>query len=258
MEVDTEHAVKTPEEAAAAAATAFRQAVEARTAAAIRSEDVSRAGQLASGSSCSSGSGGTPINSSRPEKNFANESLITQCSNAKRAGRISTIFDSAAADTGPVITTGTVPVPRLGRIFDHERDDYSKTFHGARLTKGCTQTNEIITCSFDPKTLNCLACEKPHKILNTGVPFTLCLADQNFVPTICCRGGGRGETVVLGWFLGMVALPVPVRAPVLVPVPVSATHVCQLLDTKMRRWPILAQLQLRFSTITLFQRVVLS
>jgi hypothetical protein len=73
-------------------------------------------------------------------------------------------------------------------------DNYSKTFHGARLMKNNAQVNEVITCSFDPKTLNCLACPVPHKVLNSNTPLTLCLADQNFVPTVCCRGGASTGT----------------------------------------------------------------
>jgi hypothetical protein len=106
-----------------------------------------------------------------------------------------------ATDTGPVFTTGTVPVPRIGNMFV-PGDDYSKTFHGARLMKNNVQVNEVITCSFDPKTLNCLACPVPHTVLNANTPLTLCLSDQNFVPTLCCGGG-----------------PVPVPVWVSVPVP---------------------------------------
>jgi hypothetical protein len=71
-------------------------------------------------------------------------------------------------------------------MYIPDEDDLSKLFHGARLMRGGNQVNEVITCSFDPSTLNCLAFPTPHRILDSCRPVTLCFADQNFVLTICC------------------------------------------------------------------------
>jgi hypothetical protein len=148
----------------------------------------------------------TTASSQRPDLMGREKSsmLISQCSNAKLANRTATILDCTATDNGPAFVTVSASVPRLGKILDPELDDYSKTFHGARFMKNGVNANEVITSSFDPKTLTCLACAIPHKIMGNNVPFTLCLADQNFVPTVCCRGG-----------------EVPVPVPMTVPAPAS-------------------------------------
>jgi hypothetical protein len=119
--------------------------------------------------------------------------VVTQCSNAKKAIRTATVYNFGPTDTGPIFNTGVASVPRISKMFEPELDDYSKTFNGARIMKNGNQANEVITCSFDPKTLRCLACPTVHKILDANRPVTICFADQNFVPTICCHGGGRGE-----------------------------------------------------------------
>jgi hypothetical protein len=136
----------------------------------------------------------TTATTQRPDLNGRDKGnmLISQCSNAKVANRTATILDCTATENGPAFVTVSASVPRFGKIVHPELDDYSKTFHGARFMKNSVNVNEVITSSFDPKTLTCLACAVPHKILNNNVPFTLCLADQNFVPTVCCRGGGAG------------------------------------------------------------------
>jgi hypothetical protein len=134
---------------------------------------------------------------SRPDikKNSYASPLIMQCSNAKKIGRTVTVNDCASSETGPVFTTGIANLPRIGNIFEPDRDDYSKIFHGARLMKNGAQSNEVMTSSFDPKTLNCLACNNSHSILQPDKPMAICFSDQNFVSTLCC-GSGSGQTCI--------------------------------------------------------------
>jgi hypothetical protein len=56
------------------------------------------------------------------------------------------------------------------------------------MVKGNIQTNEVITCSFDPATLNCLVCPNSHPVLSKTGPVAICFADQNFVPSLCDTG----------------------------------------------------------------------
>jgi hypothetical protein len=123
--------------------------------------------------------------------------LVTQCSNAKKLSRSVTVHDCSATEEGPVFATGNATLPRIGSMFPADTDDYKKTFHGARITKNGTVVNEVISCSFDPKTLNCLACQIPHRIINANVPVTICFADQNFVPTVCCRSGAASSCLAV-------------------------------------------------------------
>jgi hypothetical protein len=123
--------------------------------------------------------------------------LVSQCSNAKKLSRSVTVHDCSATEDGPVFSTGNATLPRIGSMFPADTDDYKKTFHGARITKNGTVVNEVISCSFDPKTLNCLACQTPQRIINANVPVTICFADQNFVPTVCCRSGTTSSCLVL-------------------------------------------------------------
>jgi hypothetical protein len=134
---------------------------------------------------------------SRPDhkKNSYTSPLVMQCSNAKKIGRTVTVNDCAATEIGPVFTTGIATLPRIGNIFEPERDDYSKIFHGARLMKNGLQSNEVMTSSFDPKTLNCLACDNSHSILQPNKPMAICFSDQKFVLTLCC-GSGSGQSCI--------------------------------------------------------------
>jgi hypothetical protein len=91
----------------------------------------------------------------------------------KKASRTATVYDCGPTNTGPVFNTGVASVPRIGKMFEPELDDYSKTFNGARIMKNGNQVNEVITCSFNPKTLRCLACPTVHKILDVNRPVTI-------------------------------------------------------------------------------------
>jgi hypothetical protein len=129
------------------------------------------------------------INTDNPQVNVsqpstAPNSVFQQCSNAKRISRTCDVLTCTPSASGPVYTSVPTSIPRIGSMFNKDNDDLQKTFHGARIMKSGVQTNEVITCSFDPATLNCLACPTSHRILNKSVPVTICFADQNFVPTL--------------------------------------------------------------------------
>jgi hypothetical protein len=120
-------------------------------------------------------------------------SVFLQCSNAKRTSRTGDVFSCFPSESGPVFSAVTTSIPRIGSMFNKDCDDLQKTFHGARIMRKGVQTNEVITCSFDPATMNCLACPNAHRILNKSVPVTLCFSDQNFVPTL---NSGQGQDCI--------------------------------------------------------------
>jgi hypothetical protein len=63
------------------------------------------------------------------------------------------------------------------------------TFHGARMHKGNIQCNKVISCSFDPGTMNCISCKIPHPVLSKNTPVAICFADQNFVLDLSSDSG---------------------------------------------------------------------
>jgi hypothetical protein len=69
-----------------------------------------------------------------------------------------------------------------------ERGQSYNLFHGARMVKGNIQTNEVITSTFDPATLNCLVCPNLHPVLSKSGPVAICFTDQNFVPSLSGTG----------------------------------------------------------------------
>jgi hypothetical protein len=160
-------------EAAAAASAALQGAMAARNCA-------------VNPPTSSSGPAATSNDDNLKEKNTAPGpgNLFVQCSNAKRVSRTATIHECYPRVNGPVFGTAAATIPRVGSMFIPEKDDLAGLFHGARLMKGGMQTNEVLTCSFDPATLNCLACPKPHRVIDKLIPITICFADQNFVPTL--------------------------------------------------------------------------
>jgi hypothetical protein len=111
-------------------------------------------------------------------------SLFIQCSNAKRVSRTSELLECCPTPTGPNYSSIPATVPRIGSMYLEGQDDLQKNFHGARIMKGGKQSNEVITSSFDPATLNCLACTSPHRVLDKLKPVTICFSDQNFIPTL--------------------------------------------------------------------------
>jgi hypothetical protein len=62
--------------------------------------------------------------------------------------------------------------------------DLDKLFHGARQMRNRKQTDDVITASFDPATVNCLVCPDHHNIFKTHSPVAIVMSDQNFLPAL--------------------------------------------------------------------------
>jgi hypothetical protein len=126
--------------------------------------------------------------------------------NALDLGHIYKQCKNARATSQTVVTTNfgseqglTVEEPQKDRIgnLDNPADpDMLKTFHGAHISKGGRTVNECISVSFDPRSFNCLGCQKMHSITDS-VPVTIFFSDQNFVPFIQDSAGGCVGTVRL-------------------------------------------------------------
>jgi hypothetical protein len=112
--------------------------------------------------------------------------LINQCSNAKKLSRTVEVLECTGTGNGPQFMASTASIPRVGDMFETGKD--YNLFHGARMVKGNVQTNEVISCSFDPATLNCVVCPKSHPILSKTEPVAICFADQNFVTSLSGTG----------------------------------------------------------------------
>jgi hypothetical protein len=120
--------------------------------------------------------------------------LISQCSTAKKLSRNMDVYSCTVAETGSNFSVANASIPRIGQMF-REDVDY-KTFHGARMFKGGIQCNEVISCTFDPTTLNCVTCSVTHPVLNKATPTAMCFTDQNFVSNLS-NESGSGCVVVL-------------------------------------------------------------
>jgi hypothetical protein len=112
--------------------------------------------------------------------------LINQCSNAKKLSRTIEVLECTGTGNGPQFIASTASIPRVGDMFETGKD--YNLFHRARMVKVNVQTNEVISCSFDPATLNCVVCPKSHPILSKTEPVAICFADQNFVTSLSGTG----------------------------------------------------------------------
>jgi hypothetical protein len=107
--------------------------------------------------------------------------LFKQCSNAKLANNF---VNMTSFSTGTGTTYEPVPVPRIGNIIVEGETDLSKLYHGARLMKNGKLTNDVLTSTFDPTTLHCLACTDRHHVINNEHPVAVVVSDQNFLPAL--------------------------------------------------------------------------
>ena len=71
---------------------------------------------------------------------------------------------------------------RIGNLEDGLDAGLALTFRGSRIGTKESIVNESISISFDPATLTCLVCEKPHNIIDDSLVVVVC--DQNFVPVV--------------------------------------------------------------------------
>jgi hypothetical protein len=80
------------------------------------------------------------------------------------------------------------PMTRIGGLDWPGEPETLRTFHGGRIAKLHRVVNENISLSFDPRNLECLGCTSHHNITKQS-PFTLILADQNFIPFLTDADG---------------------------------------------------------------------
>jgi len=106
--------------------------------------------------------------------------LLHQCREARHAAQNVQVTTIIRDQTGVNYNTKTVKQARVGGVLEDDMD-FSRTFHGARMTKGNTQVCECMSSSFDPANLSCLMCSEEHNILDSSRPSTIVLTDHCFV-----------------------------------------------------------------------------
>jgi len=90
-----------------------------------------------------------------------------------------TVDGNMGIDAGKV---RTVQLDRIGSLALSTDPLLSKTFRGSRISSGEKVVNQNISLSFDPLTLICTVCSKPHNILpSDGSGLVIIVSDQNFV-----------------------------------------------------------------------------
>jgi len=103
-----------------------------------------------------------------------------QCSSARRAAlRTESICISPDSTFGQKLIMDPDVVGTLNPPGDKE---VLSTFHGARAKKGGGVVNQSMTCTFDPRNLQCVTCNKGHNVVDGTKPVCVVISDQNFVP----------------------------------------------------------------------------
>ena len=104
-----------------------------------------------------------------------------QCRNSSTATLTVPIYRYSTS-VGPQLgTTCLTQDDRVSSLDIGEDGDMKKTFWGTRVSANGTPVNQSISASFDPQTLICTTCVKPHSIMPTdGSGFVLVLSDQSF------------------------------------------------------------------------------
>jgi hypothetical protein len=113
-------------------------------------------------------------------------SAYQQCKSARAASLFQHAVTSVdiSDESGKSETTSIFPIGSLNCTGDTE---VLRTFRGTRMSSNNITVNQNISFSYDPATLLCVICEKPHSILATGeggAPPILIFCDQNFLPTL--------------------------------------------------------------------------
>ena len=107
------------------------------------------------------------------------DTLVNQCSGARKAaGRAESASITMDENFGKRFRSDPETVGTLNPPGDQV---ILKTFHGARVSRGNTVVNQVVSMSFDPATLKCLCCSTQHKIFSDNVATPIILSDQNFV-----------------------------------------------------------------------------
>jgi len=106
-----------------------------------------------------------------------------QCKAARTLGMV-----HPTVDCNPGLDSGNVrPVQqeRVGSLALGTDTLLSKTFRGSRISSGETVVNQNVSLSFDPLTLICTCCSKPHNIVpSDGSGLVVIVSDQSFVSGI--------------------------------------------------------------------------
>ena len=107
--------------------------------------------------------------------------MYIQCKAARTSELTTNCIDTSFGTD--CMNKSTVSKGRVGSFEQQGEADIKKTFHGSRVNSGDAIVNQNITMSFDPATLICLQCDKPHSILNNSEQgVIIAVSDQNFMP----------------------------------------------------------------------------
>ncbi len=85
------------------------------------------------------------------------------------------------------VKSDTTSIFAIGSLNCTGDTEVLRTFRGTRMSSNNLTVNQNISFSYDPATLLCVICEKPHNILATGeggAPPILIFSDHNFLPTL--------------------------------------------------------------------------
>jgi hypothetical protein len=111
------------------------------------------------------------------------DATYLQCKAARTISLSQNTLDcNISVDIG---TTKVLQHERVGSLAVNGDDQIEKTFRGSRISSGEKIVNQNIALSFDPLTLICTVCKKPHSILPTdGSGLAIFLSDQNFATCV--------------------------------------------------------------------------
>jgi len=106
-----------------------------------------------------------------------------QCRSVRTAELCKTTYSTSAGKD--LSTSGMVRQERVGSLDSPGDPTLTKTFRGSRIMAYGKLVNQNLSATFDPQTLECLVCDKPHHIVPTdGSGFVVIVTDQNFVSTL--------------------------------------------------------------------------
>jgi len=153
----------------------------------IQRMDDNGVGNTATGSTTGSTTGtgsetsGSSTYSERDPRMFGRGYIQCKSARIERLG-------SSATEVTPGVDLGkTVPanLEKIGNLDLSTDTDLLNTFRGSRVTSRGEVVNQTISFTFDPATLICTACKKPHSIIPTdGSELAVMVGDQNFVSTL--------------------------------------------------------------------------
>jgi len=106
-----------------------------------------------------------------------------QCRSVRNAGLCQTTYSTSAGNGLSV--SSMVRQERVGSLDNPNDPTITKTFRGSRIMAYGKLVNQNLSATFDPQTLECVVCDKPHHIVPTdGSGFVVIVADQNFISTL--------------------------------------------------------------------------